>query len=263
MPAKTATASKPTHTPTLTALTGGTAIALVAIALASAAGADTVDYAIDGTDYQGYIAMPEGEALGTVLIVHDWDGVNDHEIARADALAEAGYVGVAIDLYGTDAVLEGMDDYRRETGALYADRTEFRTRLAGSIAAVAAMEGVPQNMVITGYCFGGAAVLEAARAGMDLDGFVSFHGGLGTPDGQGYADTTAPVLVLHGSADPVSGMGDLAALMDELQAAGVTHGAEIYGGARHSFTVEGSNDWDPAANAKAEAALMNFLDTNL
>lgn len=263
MPAKTATASKPTRTATLTALTGGTAIALAAIALAGAAGAETLDYTIDGTPYQGYIAMPEGEARGTVLIVHDWDGMNDHEIARADALAEAGYVGVAIDLFGRDATLDSMDDYRRETGALYADRTEFRTRLAGSASAVAALDGVPGNMVITGYCFGGAAALEAARAGMEMAGFVSFHGGLGTPEGQDYSSTSAPVLVLHGSADPVSGMGDLAALMDELQAAGVTHDAQIYGGARHSFTVEGSNDWDPVANAKAEAALMEFLDTNL
>lgn len=263
MPAKTATATKPTRAATLTALTGGTAIALAAIALAGAAGADTLDYTIDGTAYQGYIAMPEGTPRGTVLIVHDWDGMNDHEIARADALAAAGYVGVAIDLFGRDAVLEGFDDYRRETGALYADRTEFRTRLAGSAAAVAALSGMPENMVITGYCFGGAAVLEAARAGMDMAGFVSFHGGLGTPEGQDYTNTHAPVLVLHGSADPVSGMADLATLMDELQAAGVSHDAQIYGGARHSFTVETSNDWDPVANAKAEAALMEFLDANL
>ena len=97
-------------------------------------------------------------------------------------------------------------------------------------------------MVIAGYCFGGAAVLEAARAGMDMAGFVSFHGGLGTPDGQDYSATSAPVMVLHGSADPVSGMTDLAALMDELQAAGVPHEARIFGGARHSFTVPGSRD---------------------
>jgi dienelactone hydrolase len=49
------------------------------------------------------------------------------------------------------------------------------------------MPGATENMVIMGYCFGGAAVLEAARAGADLDGFVSFHGGLPTPEGQDWA----------------------------------------------------------------------------
>jgi len=207
--------------------------------------------------------MPQGEARGTVLIVHDWDGLNDHEIARADAMAEAGYVGVALDLFGRDAVLDGIDDYRRETGALYADREEFRARIAAGADAAAAMENVPEQMVLTGYCFGGAAALEGARAGFDMAGFVSFHGGLDTPEGQDYSATNAPVLVLHGSADPVSGMTDLAALMEELRDADVAHESRIFGGARHSFTVESSNDWDADANAKAEAALLEFLDEML
>ncbi len=40
------------------------------------------------------------------------------------------------------------------------------------------------NSVAMGYCFGGSAVLEWARAGVDLKGFVSFHGGLETPVGR-------------------------------------------------------------------------------
>jgi dienelactone hydrolase len=118
-------------------------------------------------------------------------------------------------------------------------------------------------MVMMGYCFGGAAVLEAARAGADLDGFVSFHGGLGTPEGQDYSATTAPIMFFHGSADPVSGMADLAAKLDQLQAAGVTHGAQIFGGARHSFTVYGSRDYDLVADQGSWNGLQEFLDAQL
>lgn len=227
---------------------------------ASALVADTFEYTLNDMVFEGYVAMPEGDARGTVLIIHDWDGLNDHEIARADAMAEAGFVGIALDLFGRDAVLEGFDDYRRETGALYADRAEFRARIDAGAQAAAALDGVPDQMVLTGYCFGGAAALEGARAGFDMAGFVSFHGGLETPEGQDYSTTDAPVLILHGSADPVSGMTDLANLLDELQEAGVSHHARVFGGARHSFTVETSNDWDPQANAGAEAALLEFLD---
>ena len=237
-----------------------TFLATCAVLVSAPVIAENFEYSVGDTVFEGYVAMPEGEARGTVLIVHDWDGLNDHEIARADAMTEAGFVGVALDLFGRDAVLDGIDDYRRETGALYGNREEFRARIAAGAEAAGALANVPDQMVLTGYCFGGAAALEGARAGFDMAGFVSFHGGLDTPEGQDYSATTAPVLVLHGSADPVSGMADLAALMDELREAEVPHESRIFGGARHSFTVEGSNDWDPDANAKAEAALLEFLD---
>ena len=125
------------------------------------------------------------------------------------------------------------------------------------------ISGATGNLVMMGYCFGGAAVLEAARAGADIDGFVSFHGGLGTPEGQDYSATGAPVMLFHGSADPVSGMADLAALLDQLQAAGVPHGAKIFGGARHSFTVHGSRDYDLAADEGSWNMLLDFLNERL
>jgi dienelactone hydrolase len=52
-----------------------------------------------------------------------------------------------------------------------------------------------------GYCFGGAAVLEFARSGADMKGFVTFHGGLQTPAGQDYAQAKGQLLILHGTAD--------------------------------------------------------------
>jgi len=216
-------------------------------------------YTHGDTNFEAYVATPDGTPRGTVLLVHDWDGLTEHERAQADALAADGYLAVALDLFGTNATLDSMDDYRRETGALYADRDEFRARMMAGAEAARALDGAGQ-MVIAGYCFGGAAALEAARAGMDMAGFVSFHGGLETPEGQDYSATPAPVMVLHGSADPVSGMAELATLMDELQAAEVPHEARIFGGARHSFTVPGSRDFDETANAGAQAAFREFLD---
>jgi len=233
--------------PALLALLGGPALA------------DPMAYTHGDTNFEAYVATPDGTPRGTVLLVHDWDGLTEHERAQADALAADGYLAVALDLFGTNATLDSMDDYRRETGALYADRDEFRARMMAGAEAARALDGAGQ-MVIAGYCFGGAAALEAARAGMDMAGFVSFHGGLETPEGQDYSATPAPVMVLHGSADPVSGMAELATLMDELQAAEVPHEARIFGGARHSFTVPGSRDFDETANAGAQAAFREFLD---
>jgi len=242
------------------------AVAAAFLALTSAPLAAEVSgapwrYEHDGMTFEGFVAHdPARPSRGTVLIVHDWDGVNAYEQARARMLAEQGYTAFAIDLYGAEAVLEGSEDYRRLSGALYADRATFRARLAAAIGAAEGIPGATEAMVMIGYCFGGAAVLEAARAGAELAGFVSFHGGLNLPEGQDYSAVTAPVMLFHGSADPVSGMADLAALLDALQAAGVPHGAQVFGGARHSFTVPGSRDFDADADAASWAGLQEFLD---
>ena len=220
-----------------------------------------VDYSVSGKSFSGHIEKSSTSPRGTVFIVHDWNGLDDYEKSRAKMLADQGYDAIAIDLFGVDAVLEGRDDYRRETGALYRDRNEFRARLKAAIDAGQAMGRGGKSFII-GYCFGGAAVLETARAGMGLDGYVSFHGGLSTPDGQDYTMTKAPVLLLHGSADPVSGMDDLASLLNQLKDAGVDHDAEVFGGARHSFTVAGSRDYDADADARSWDALMRFLTRN-
>ncbi len=221
-------------------------------------------YTVGDRTYEGYVATNTAiTPKGTVLIVHDWDGMTEYEERRAEMLAALGYTAFAIDVYGADANPTTADENRALSGALYGDREEFRARLMGSIMEAANIPGASDATVIMGYCFGGAAVLEAARAGAELDGFVSFHGGLGTPEGQDYSATTAPVMLFHGSADPVSGMGDLASLLDQLQSAGVEHGAQVFGGARHSFTVYGSNDYDLTADQGSWEGLLGFLNERL
>ena len=226
---------------------------------------EAFDYEVDGTTFEGYVARNTDleETRGTVLIVHDWDGLTDYERQRADMLAALGYTAVAIDVYGKDNRPTSMEENQARSGELYADREMFRARLNGSLEAAMELEGVTDDVVLMGYCFGGAAALEAARSGMDIDGFVSFHGGLPTPEGQDYSATDAPVLLLHGTADPVSGPADLAAVVAEMLDAGVEHDAQLYGGARHSFTVWGSNDYDLEADQASWAALLEFLGEEL
>jgi dienelactone hydrolase len=245
-----------------------TAAACAALMPAAALGevqTQYVTYTVDEQAFEGFAAHdPARESRGTVLIVHDWDGMTEYEESRARMLAEAGYTAFAIDVYGAETDPQGFDDYRALSGALYADRETFRARLMGSIMAAADIPGATADTVMIGYCFGGAAVLEAARAGADLAGFVSFHGGLPTPEGQDWSMANgAPVQFFHGSADPVSGIADLAQVMSELNAAGIPHGAEIFGGARHSFTVPGSDDYVAAADAESFGGLMEFLDETL
>ena len=71
-----------------------------------------------------------------------------------------------------------------------------------------------------------------------MKGFVNFHGGLKTPEGQNYSETTGAILILHGSVDPVSDMDDVTNLVNEINDFEIRHEVHIYGGVRHSFTIK-------------------------
>jgi dienelactone hydrolase len=125
----------------------------------------------------------------------------------------------------------------------------------------------PDRIAALGFCFGGTAVLELARAGADLKGVISFHGGLDSPDPAAGKAIKAKVLVLHGADDPYVPKKDIAAFEDELKAAGVDYQLVFYSGAVHAFTQkEAGNDNSKGAayNANADRrswkALLDFLD---
>ena len=88
--------------------------------------------------------------------------------------------------------------------------------------------------------FGKPEPLIGPRSGADLKGFVTFHGGLSTPEGQDYSKAKGKFMVLHGSADTNISMQDFADLASSLEMNGIDHEMITYGGAPHAFTVFGS-----------------------
>ncbi len=221
-------------------------------------------YTAGDVEFEGYVARNTDleQTRGTIVIIHDWDGLTDYEKRRADMLAAMGYTAFAADVYGVGNLPTSMEENRARSGELYSDRELFRQRLMASLDAAREVGG-EGGVIMMGYCFGGAAVLEAARAGAEADGFVSFHGGLDTPEGQDYSAAGAPIMLLHGTADPVSGPEVLADVVLQMQEAGVDHEAQLYGGARHSYTVWGSDDYDLEADQASWQALQMFLDERL
>jgi dienelactone hydrolase len=219
-------------------------------------------YQINGEEFEGYYVSPAAGAP-LVLLIHDWDGLNAYEVKRAEMLSAMGYAVFAADLFGKGVRPDAMEERRRLTGALYQDRTRLRALLQGALAAASAQGGNIDNAVAIGYCFGGAVVLELARAGADLKGFVSFHGGLTTPGGQDYSQTKGSLLILHGSADTSVTMEHFAQLAVELEQAGVAHEMITYGGAPHAFTVFGEARYRKDADRKSWQRFNEYLAETL
>lgn len=235
-----------------------TILLMLSFVLAGEPQGKEITYKVDGDMYEGYYISPSKDAP-LVLIVHDWDGLTDYEIKRAEMLAKLGYAAFAVDLYGAGIRPTEFKDKHARANELYQDRGKMRKRLYGSLKAAKKQKANIDNAVAIGYCFGGAAVLEFARAGADLKAFVPFHGGLDTPEGEDYSQTRGEILVFHGTADASVSMEDFAKLAVELESHEVTHEMISYSGAPHAFTVFGSKRYREDADRKSWNRLVQFL----
>ena len=83
-----------------------------------------VEYRVNGLSFEGMLAWDdevEGPRPG-VLVAHTIRGRTSFEEGKAVLLAEMGYVGFAIDVYGKDAIGGAIEDCRANMEALRADR---------------------------------------------------------------------------------------------------------------------------------------------
>ena len=222
----------------------------------------SVVYEVGGDSYEGYF-VDSGAEAPLILLIHDWDGLTDYEVKRTGMLARLGYSVFAVDLFGKAVRPGSLEDRKKTTGALYADRARMRRLIEAGVNAAKAQGGNLSNAILMGYCFGGTAVLEYARGGADLKGFVSFHGGLAIPEDQDYAATKGEVLVFHGSADTAVSLDEFASLAKALETAGVSHEMITYGGAPHAFTVFGGDRYREDADRRSWARFTAFLEETL
>ena len=165
-------------------------IVLVFVVATAAMGAEgaAVRYQVDGQAYEGYYISPSDKAP-LVVLIHDWDGLTDYEVKRAQMLAEAGYAVFAADLFGAGVRPTEMEDKRQHTGELYKDRNKMRALLNGALET--ARQKGPGSIMPSpqATASAGPPCLNGRDPGRNLKGFATFHGGLATPDGQDYTRT--------------------------------------------------------------------------
>lgn len=233
--------------------------AAISAAETEAVKGENVVYRVGEEAYEGYFVRgPQYSPL--IFLIHDWDGLTEYEIKRAHMLGRLGYSVFAADLFGQGVRPTEVTDKRQHTGELYRDRQKMRNLLNAARRTAQRQGADVENAVAMGYCFGGAAVLEWARADAGMKGYVTFHGGLETPAGQSYTQTKGDILVFHGTADSMITMQHFADLADELEAAGVDHEMITYGGADHAFTVFEGERYDEEADQRSWSRFNDFLE---
>lgn len=203
-----------------------------------------------------------------VLVVHEWYGLNDYARMRAEQLASMGYVAFAIDIYGKGVLAKDAKE-AGELSAIYKNnRPLMRDRMTAAYQTFLNSPVLDATRVAAiGYCFGGTCALEFARSGAKVNGVVSFHGGLDTPNGADNQNIQTKVLVLHGADDPYVPMTAVAAFEEEMKKTKADWQVVLYSGAVHAFTnMAAGNDnskgaaYNATADARSWAAMKNFFD---
>ncbi len=158
---------------------------------------DDISFRFRGNDYRGHLVAPRAEvgSRPLVLVVHNYQGLKFFDVDVAEYLARIGYVGLAIDLYGNIVPPSErlfpedpakVHDFQAKCFegmvAMDHDHELFRSALQEWLIRGLAHETVDESFsaAAIGYCFGGVAVIEAVRGGLDLSACVSFHGLLQT-----------------------------------------------------------------------------------
>jgi dienelactone hydrolase len=207
-----------------------------------------IEYYDNDTLLEGYVAFnndPHPAKKPAVIVAHDWTGRNDFACQKAESLAEMGYVGFALDMYGKGIMGNNNEEKSALIKPLIENRNLLKSRILAAFDTVKKLEYVNTAKIgAIGFCFGGLCVLDLARCNVDIRGVVSFHGLLNAPANHKPTPTQTKILVLHGHDDPMVPPEQVAAFENEMTTAGADWQVHIYGHTKHSFTNPQSNDPD-------------------
>lgn len=251
----------PTQAPPVSAAPAGSAA--TSPEQARAVDAESLPYAevADELVY-GYFAFPSDmiEPLPAIIVVHDWWGLNDNVRAEASRLAAAGYMVLAIDLYGGESVTR-VESARAKMISVVETPDDVASNLRQAIDFVR-IAGAPQ-VAMLGWGLGGGLSLDAAILYPEhIDAAIIFYGQV-SDDEDRLRSIDAPVLGFFGERDrgiKIASVREFEAAMQRLR---LDLTLRVYQGIGHGFADPARSGFDTDAAADAWNRTVEFLDSNL
>lgn len=245
---------------------------LLAFAGATFAGVSTreIQFTHGSTVVRGLLAWNDqvkGKRPG-VLVVHGGWGYTDNVREQAKRLAESGYVGYAFDMHGMGAVGSHQEHGGAAGKQLDDNPALMATRFYLAMDQLKQDPHVDANRISAiGYCWGGAVVLNMARAGANLDAVVTFAGVLDTKAPAPKNAVRPRILVLTGDLDPIAPAQKVEAFRKEMTDAGAKFEIVVYPGVKHAFTQPYAKEanmpgiaYDAEADKQSWAAMLKLFN---
>ena len=220
---------------------------------------------VDGdTLTTGYLAVPAGDGpFPALVIIHEWNGLQDRVRQLADDFATEGYVTLAADLF------QGRTGANRdENMALVREAQSDPAKMVANLnAAVAYLKGRPDvtgRVGAMGWCFGGGVALSFGLDGENHEATAIFYGRL-VDDPEALARLDHEVYGTFAALDNGPSPESVAAFESALRSAGVEHDLHIYDDVNHGFWLRVDEDPDvrTAPAADAWTRLKAYLDRTL
>lgn len=220
--------------------------------------AETVQLtAADGHTFAAYVATPEGEPRGALVVTQEIFGVNSHIRSVADGYAAEGYLAIAPALF--DRIERGVemgytpDDMKR--GVAYKNGITNEQALHDIAASIKRVQ-LAGKVGIVGYCWGGSLAWLAAASLDGLSAAVAYYGSL-LPANAGL-QARCPVMAHFGEQDhgiPLEGVEAFRAAQPGVQ-------VYVYP-AGHGFNCDQRGSYDAASAKLARERSVAFLAEHL
>ena len=211
-----------------------------------------VDYYAADPAAAGYLVTPEAEGPHpAVILIHEWDGLNDRVRQVADALADEGYVALAADLYsgrvGTtrEENMALVQEARANPGALIAN-------LNAAVDFLRSRDDVTGRVGTMGWCFGGGVALSYALGGEDHDATAIFYGSLVT-DPDSLAALDHEIYGTFAAEDDGIPPEQVERFVAALREAGVTNDVHVYDAVDHGFWLWVDQDFEARSGPALDA----------
>lgn len=190
-----------------------------------------VEFEANGGKARGYLAEPESEGAGLVVL-HEWWGLDDHIRDVCERFAKEGFVAMAPDLFHGETA-DHPTNAEQKMMAMQMEESEKEMR--GAVDYVAAHPKCTGQVGTVGFCLGGGLSIWTATVNDKVGAACTFYYVMphGKPDFSKLEGT--PVLGHFGDSDDFIPTEDAKALQQELNQAGAEAIFHFYEGAGHAF----------------------------
>ncbi len=185
----------------------------------------------EGVTTEAALAVPSGGGrAGAVIVVHEWWGLNDDIRGLCDRFADAGYLALAIDLYGGKSTTRAMEALQLANDMKTAEALHV---VDGAVRYLSGHERCNGKVGVTGFCLGGGIAIAAACTVPGIACAAPFYG-LPIPAFQTFSAATPPIEGHYAKEDPHITPERVRALQEKAEAAGARFAVHFYDGP-HAF----------------------------